>query len=205
MKLYYSDTLAPRKVCSFARHVGAPVEFTYVRLEKGEHKMPGYLLLNPNGKVPTLTDGEKVIWEADAILCELAGKVAPDYLPDQQIDLVKWFSWNAQHLNRWGGELYFQHLIKPRFNLGPADQTAVKEAQGFYRNYAAVLNDHLKGRRWVLGDRPTVIDFSLSATLPYREGAHLPLDGLKEIQRWHDQLGDFPAWRDPWPAQAAVA
>lgn len=208
MKLYYSDTLAPRKVCAFARHVGAPVEFIHVRLDKGEHKLPGYLTLNPNGKVPTLTHGEKVIWEADAILCELAANVAPDYMPgaDQQIELIKWFSWNSQHLNRWGGELYFQYLIKPRFGLGPLDATAVEEAKGFYRRNAAVLNDHLMGRKWVMGDRPTVADFSLAVTLPYQEGAQLPLDGLKEIRRWHDQLNAFPAWREPWPELAqAVA
>lgn len=207
MKLYYSDTLAPRKVCSFARHVGAPVEFIYLRLEKGEHKTPAYLALNPNAKVPTLTQGEKVTWEADAILCELAKAAAPDYLPDadQQIELIKWFSWNAQHLNRWGGELYFQYLIKARFNIGPVDQAAVEEATRFFRNYAAVLNDHLAGRKWVMGDRPTIADFSLSVTLPYQESAHLPLDGLAEVQRWHDQLNAFEGWREPWPEVPAQA
>jgi len=210
MKLYYCDTLAPRKVCAFARHIAAPVEFIHVRLEKGEHKTPGYLALNPNGKVPTLVHGEKALWEADAILCELAEAAAPDYLPDadQQIELIKWFSWNAQHLNRWGGELYFQYLIKPRFKIGPLDAAAVEEAKKFYRNYAAVLNDHLAGRKWVMGNRPTVADFSLAVTLPYAETAHLPLGGLKEIERWHDQLNAFEGWRNPWPdlpGQAAVA
>lgn len=207
MKLYYCDTLAPRKVCSFARHVGAPVEFIYLRFEKGEHKTPAYLALNPNGKAPTLVQGEKVTWEADAILCELAQAAAPDYLPDadQQIELIKWFSWNSQHFSRWGGELYFQYLIKPRFGLGPIDQAAVEDATGSFRACAAVLNDHLKGRKWILGDRPTIADFSVAVPLPYAEPAHLPLDGFTEIQRWHDQLNEFAGWREPWPDQFARA
>lgn len=71
-----------------------------------------------------------------------------------------------------------------------------------------MLNDHLAGRKWVMGNRPTIADFSLSVTLPYHESAHLPLDGFKEIERWHDQLNQFQGWREPWPdlpAQAAVA
>jgi glutathione S-transferase len=205
LKLYYCDVLAPRKVCSFARHIGAPVEFIYVDLGKGEHKMPGYLTLNPNGRVPTLTHGAQILWEADAILCELAQRAAPDFLPapDQQIEMIKWFSWNSQHFIRPGGELYFQFIIKERFRIGPPDASAVQEAQGDFRRAATVLNDHLKGRKWLLGDRPSVIDFSVGVTLPYEQAAHIPLGDFPEIRRWHEQLCDFPAWRDPWPSQAA--
>ena len=204
MKLYYSDTLAPRKVCAFARHIGAPVEFIHLSLEKGEHKMPGYLMLNPNGKVPTLTHGEKVLWEADAILCEIAQATGSDFWPgnDQQIELIKWFSWNSQHFTRAGGTLYFEYVIRPRFGLGPVDEASVKENQDHFRRHAAVLNDHLVGRKWLLGDRPTIADFSIAISLPYEEAAHLPLESFPEIRRWHDQLNEFPSWRDPWPEQA---
>jgi glutathione S-transferase len=40
MKLYYSDTLNPRKVCAVAQHLQSPVEFIWVELGKGEHRMP---------------------------------------------------------------------------------------------------------------------------------------------------------------------
>lgn len=207
MKLYYFDTLAPRKVCSFARHVGAPVEFVYVNLLKGEHRKPPYMAINPNGKVPAMTQGGKVMWEADAILCELAKAAAPDYLPDadQQIDLIRWFSWNSQHLNRWGGELYFQYLVRPRFGLGSPDEAAIAHALESWHSTAKVLNDHLAGRKWVMGDRPTIADFSLAVALPYAEGAHIPFKDYPEIHRWHDQMNGFDAWREPWPDLPAQA
>ncbi len=66
MKLYYSDVLAPRKACAVARYLEADVEFVYLDLRKGEQKAPSYLALNPNGTVPTLTEGDQVVWEADA-------------------------------------------------------------------------------------------------------------------------------------------
>ena len=205
MKLYYCDTLAPRKVCAFARHVAAPVEFIHVRLEKGEHKMPGYLTLNPNGKVPTLVHGEKVLWEADAILCELAEAAAPDYLPDadQQIELIKWFSWNSQHFIRAGGALYFEHIIRPRFGMGQPDQAEVTDSLKNFRKYARVLDDHLDGRRWLMGDRLSLADFSVGICLPYAQEAQLPIDDFPNMKRWHDRLSELDGWTDPWPAKRA--
>src|ERR1700761_922327 len=81
MKLYYSDVLMPRKVCAVARYLEAPVEFVFLDLAKREHKSPDYMKLNPNGKVPTLVDGGRVIWEADAILYTLAHKMNSDLWP----------------------------------------------------------------------------------------------------------------------------
>jgi glutathione S-transferase len=202
MKLFYSDTLAPRKVCAAARYLKAPVEYIYVDLGKGEHVLPAYLTLNPNGKVPVLAAGEKVLWEADAILCELALATGSDLLPrDQagQIEMIRWFSWNAQHFIRAGGALYFEYIIRPRFGLGEPDQAEVAESRKNFRKYARVLDDHLAGRRWLMGDRLTVADFSVGICLPYAEQAQLPLDDYPNMRRWHDRLSELDGWTDPWP------
>ena len=58
MKLYYYETLNPQKACAVAKYLGSPVEFVRIDLAKGENRKPEYLALNPNGKVPTLTDGD---------------------------------------------------------------------------------------------------------------------------------------------------
>src|SRR5215216_4665076 len=72
MKLYYAETMNPRKVCAVARYLEAPVEFVHVDLRKGEQRQPPFLAINPNGKVPALEDGENRIWEANAIMGYLA-------------------------------------------------------------------------------------------------------------------------------------
>lgn len=204
MKLFYCDTLQPRKVCAAARYLDAPIEFTYVDLKKGEHVLPAYLTLNPNGKVPVLVDGEKVVWESDAILCELARGVGRELWPETQdgvIDLVKWLSWNAHHFNRHGGALYFEYVIRPRFNLGPPDEAMVAESQKNFRKYARVLDEHLAGRRWIMGDQLTIADFSIGVPLPYAEEAHMPLGEFSNLSRWHDRMSELNGWRNPWPAQ----
>jgi glutathione S-transferase len=207
MKLYYFDVLAPRKACAVAKYLKAPVEFVWLEPARAEHKAPEYLALNPNGKVPTLVDGERVVWEADAIICYLSERMGADLWPHdaRQLEIISWFSWNAQHFMRAGGTLYFENIIKPRFNIGPPDGAAVAEAQGEFRRCAAVLDAHLKGRKWLVGNALSVADFSVAVTLPYAAKAAMPLDEFPEIRRWHDQLNELEAWRDPFPARPSGA
>ena len=83
--------------------------------------------------------------------------------------------------------------------------SAVEEAEGFFKRFAAVLEAHLSGRRWLVGEKLTIADFAVAVTLPYAGPAHLPLDGFREIQRWHAQLNALPAWREPFPSAQAAA
>jgi glutathione S-transferase len=206
MKLYYAETINPRKACAVARHLNVPVEFVRVDLAKGEHKTPDYLAINPNGKVPTLSDGDTHVWEANAIMCYLARKAGSDLWPSdaRQLDVLRWLSWNSEHFTRHAGMLYFQHIIKPAVGLGDADPEAVEEATRFFRQFAAVLNDHLDGRKYLVGDGLTVADFAVGITLPYAQKAKIPVGDFPQIERWHGRLNELPAWRQPFP-QAKVA
>lgn len=207
MKLYWSDVLSPRKACAIAKYLQSPVEYVYLDLGRGEHKTPAYLALNPNGKVPTLLDGTRALWEADAIMCDLAARRDSDLWPQdgRQIDVIRWLSWATQHFNRAAGELYFQHIIKPRFNLGAVDTDAVARATREFRQYAEVLDAHLAARHWLVDDTLTVADFSVAITLPWAKEAHIPLDEFPAIRHWHDRLNELDAWREPFPPVAVAA
>lgn len=206
MKLYYAETLIPRKVCALARYLDCPVEFVHVALDKGENRTPEFLALNPNGKVPVLVEGERAIWESNAILCHLALQAGSDLWPAdaRQVEVLRWLAWNDVHFTRYTGTLYFEHVIKPMFGLGAPNPATVEEAERYVRTYGRVLDDHLQGRRWLLGDSLTIADFAVAVALPY-EQARLPLDGFAEIARWHGQLMELPAWRDAFPAPRAAA
>ncbi|NPT56205.1 glutathione S-transferase family protein [Paraburkholderia elongata] len=207
MKLYYAETLAPRKTCAVAKYLGIPIEYAFVDLKKDEQSKPDYLAINPNGKVPCLVDGDRSLWEADAIICHFAQRAESDLWPHdgRQIDVVRWLSWNSQHFYRHTGSLYFEHIIKPAFGLGEPDPSKVAEGQGWFRKLAGVLDQHLKGRKWLLGDGLTIADFSVAVTLPYAKSAAMPLDEFPEVRRWHDQLNAIEAWRNPFPARPATS
>lgn len=203
MKLYYADVLKPRPACAVARLLELPIEYIYLDLGKGEHLTPDYWKLNPNAKVPTLVDGESVLWESNAIMCYLADKAGSSLWPRdtaRQIDIVRWFGWSSDHFTACGGALYFEYVIKPRFGLGEADETVVESALADFRRYAAVLDAHLRGRSHLVGEALSVADFAVAVTLPYADQARLPLEEFPDVQPWHDQLNALDAWRSPFPA-----
>jgi glutathione S-transferase len=207
MKLHYFETINGRKACVAAKHLNAPVEFVRVNLGKNEQAAPAYLALNPNGKVPVLETETGSIWESNAIMAYLARKMGSDLLPtdDRIAEVIRWLAWSSEHFNRYASRVYFENLVKQHFNIGPADAAMVEEANGYIRKYGAILNEHLKGRRYVVGDALTIADFAVGAALPYATAARIPLDGFAEIARWADRLNELPAWRDPFPATKAAA
>ncbi|HEY0095738.1 MAG TPA: glutathione S-transferase N-terminal domain-containing protein, partial [Archangium sp.] len=69
MKLYENPlSSAALKVRAVIHELGLPVTLVSVDMMKGEHKTPGFLAKNPNGKVPTLEDDGFLLWESNAIL-----------------------------------------------------------------------------------------------------------------------------------------
>ena len=69
MKLYYLvGSPNCRRVHAVMNHLGIKVDIEYLDFFTGELKKPDYLGLNPNGMVPTLRDGDFVLWESNAIM-----------------------------------------------------------------------------------------------------------------------------------------
>ena len=207
MKLYYFETPNARKACAVARHLNLPVEYVRIDLAKGEQRAPEFLAINPNGKVPALHDGEAKVWEASAVMCYLARKAGSDLWPGdaRQIDVMRWSSWSHDHFSRHAGALFFQTRIKPLLGMGDPDPAAVGEATGFLQQFGAVLNDHLAGRRYLVGGTLTLADFEVAAFLPDTPAARTALDGFAELGRWQGRLNELPAWREPFPFATAAA
>jgi glutathione S-transferase len=203
VRLYYSDILSARRACAVAKYLKAPVEFIYLDLVRADQQKPDYLAINPNGKVPTLVNGERITWESDAVICQLSEDMDADLWPRdaRQLEITRWFSWNQQHFSRAGGSLYFENIVKKRFGIGAPDPVEVEHALGEFRRWATVLNDHLSGRTWLVGQAITVADFSVAMTLPYADEAHLPVGEFANVCRWHDQLNQIEGWRAPFPAR----
>jgi Glutathione S-transferase len=200
MILYFHDLLYPRKACAAAAYLEAPVTLEWVDVGHDRHKSPEFLALNPNGLLPVLVDGEHVIWESNAILCYLAGRTRPDFWPtdSRHVELIRWLSWDAAAFSNYAGALYFELYVRRRFDLGLPDEGAVAEARQRFDGCAAVLDAHLSGRDWVVGEAPTAADFALGASLPYAEAIGLPIADHAEIGKWYERLSGLRGWRDPF-------
>jgi glutathione S-transferase len=195
-------------VCALARHLRLPIDFRYVDVARGAHKAPQFLALNPNGQVPVLEDGGRVLPESNAILVHLATRAQCGLWPRDPYDqaqVMRWFGWEMDRFTRAGGELYFQYAVRPRFGLGPAEPDAVAGAIRDFRAAATILDAHLADRAWLLGDAMSVADFAVAGVLPYAEDARIPVRHFPHVTRWHARLNELPAWREPFPPTVAAA
>lgn len=203
MKIYWIKTQAPRRVLALAKHLGIDTQYIEVDLMAGDMKTPQYLALNPNGKAPTLVDGDFVLWESSAIMVYVCVKAGSDMWPSdpsEQVQVIRWLSWNDCHWMSAVGKFYFENHIKPMLHIGEPDRGALEAILPEFDKLAGILNKHLEGRNFVACDRVTIADFQLaSMACDWRE-CGMPMDKYAHIVRWLDRLMEIPAWAEPWPA-----
>ncbi len=208
MKLFFFETPNSHKPCAVAKHLNSPVEYVHVNIAEGQQKNPDFLAVNPNGRVPALEDGDVKLWESHAIMAYLAYKAGSDMWPSdpvKQIQVMKWLNWDTAHFSRHASRIFFENVIKPKFGLGDPVQSEIDDATGYFKQFATVLDDHLHGKSYILGDSLTIADFAIASFLPHAEEANIPLDGCSELQRWYGTISAIDAWREPWPEERSAA
>jgi glutathione S-transferase len=206
MELYCYETTNGYNVCGVAKYLGAEVEFVRVDLLAGEHKLPEFLAINPNGKIPALVDGDVVVWESAAIIAYLShcslqksGSELWSKDPLAQIQVLKWVAWEIGLFSPHAGAFYFENVIKSKFGFGEPDLVALVEPNEFFQQFAAVLDQHLVGKTCLVGEQLTIADFGVDVLLAVADLSHLEFSHFPEIVRWHEQLMSIPAWRNSYP------
>ncbi|WP_394840875.1 glutathione S-transferase family protein [Pendulispora brunnea] len=200
---FYTNPLSPncRKVDAVAKQLGIDLNVKLIDIRKGENREPAYLAINPNGKIPTLVDGDLTLWESNAIQCYIASKKDNDLWPKSNLryDIMKWQAWELAHFGAAGRGLIFQRIVKQILNIGPADEARCAEDEANFKRFGAVLDNALKGKRFVCGDQLTLADFCLASTLTFAEHAKFPVADFANIRRWVASLDEQPGWRASKP------
>ena len=199
MKLYSSpgspNALRSRAVIF---ELDAPVEIVTLDFGKGENRAPEFLKLNPNGKVPTLVDGDTVIWESRAINAYLAAKFpTADLYPT---DLVKramvdqWSNWQAIHLGPSMQRVAFERVQKKAFGRGEANEEAIAADVNTIADLLPILEIQLADRHWVTGQL-SLADFALATTFILRKAARLGVESHPNVVAWIERLEARPSWQ----------
>jgi glutathione S-transferase len=199
VKLYYSQNLNPRVAVAVARYLGSPVQ--YIRASpRNPQQEDAFRSINPNTLVPVLVEEDRTLWETDAIACRLSALAASDFwrTGEQQVDMIKWISWGTHHLTNAASVLYWHRIIVPTFSDEVAEPQVLENALNDFRRFAAILDTHLGGKTWLVGDRISYADFRVATSLPFAAGAGLPVDEFPQVRRWNEQLLAIDAWRAPF-------
>ena len=92
-----------QKVLWCLRELDLPFARIDAGMQFGRTGEPDYLAMNPNGRVPTLVDGDYVLWESNSImryLCMAYGEASPIYPQDakRRAGVDRWLDWTLSTL-----------------------------------------------------------------------------------------------------------
>ena len=105
LTLYIAPGACSRVTMLALEEAGLPYTIRKVGLMQGEQRTPGYLSLNPKGKVPVLVTAEGTLTENVAILSWLdaqqpqAGLLPPADRPFERAQALSWLSWSTTQLH----------------------------------------------------------------------------------------------------------
>jgi GST-like protein len=199
IRFYFHPTPNPAKVALFLEEAGLPYEVVPVDTSKGEQHATAFRAINPNGKVPAIVDsegpggGEVRVFDSTAILLYLAEKTG-EFLgkPEDRAELLSWLLFIASGLGPFSGQaVHFQHAAPE--GLGYAVNRYRREAERHYQ----VLDDHLAGRDFIVGDSFTIADMSawgwLDRASRVRKGEDDPLGPFPNLKRLFHTVDARPA------------
>ena len=210
MKLYFNP-ISPncRRAVMTAVHLGLPVEEKPIDFTKGDHKTPAFLAMNPNGMIPTLTDGDFSLWESRAIMQYLASKKPEAGLlgknERERADVSRWLFWDSSHLARHMGTILFETFVKKVMNMGSPDASAIAAAREQLKRFYPVLDASLKGRKYLVGDALTIADLGIASTFTYADMIGERVDAYPNIKSWLGRIAALDCWKKTQPQLPAAA
>ena len=162
----------------------------------GGNREPGYLALNPNGRVPTVVDGDLVLWESNAILRYLAGREGATHLlpadPRARAEVERWMDWDTSTATPHMAPVYRQVIKTPE---SERDQAFIEKHWQEWCGVMEIPARRLEQERFLAGDHFTLADIALGV-ITYR-WFNIGLDhpGLGGLERWYRQLGEREPYR----------
>ena len=178
----------PHKVAIALFELGLKHEIEVVKIWEGAGQAPGFLALNPNGKVPVIVDHETglTISESNAILLYLAektGKLLPTDPKLRQRALELLF-FQASGVGPMFGQRAWFTLFAPE---------KVPYAITRYRNEAERLTGVIEGmlqddKPWFLGDEYSIVDIAFMGWIWTAVQMHFPIDGYPKLKAWFERM-----------------
>ena len=179
--------------------IGADWKPVYVDFFKGQTRTPEYRGdINEMGEAPVLVHGDKKLTQSGVILTYLARR-SGQYLPQgegEELEALRWIIFDNQKVNGFLGPYRFlKNFAKPA-----GDPAVLAFFKGRIDGNLGIINKRLEGRKFVLGDRPTIADVSLAGYL-YYPAEEFGFDIGKDhpaIGAWRERVKALPGWVHPY-------
>ena len=179
----------------FLSLLGLPSELIDVDLAKGAHKQDEFLKKNIFGQVPVIEDGDITLSDSNAILVYLASKYDTER------------NWYPENLVSAAEVQRFLSLAAGKIAFGPAAARLVnvfgagldhENAKSIAHATLTVLDAHLSGKEWLVGDSPTIADVANYAYIAHAPEGDVSLETYPNVRAW---LARFEALKGFVPMQ----
>ena len=190
--LYTAATPNGYKASVMLEEVGLPYEVHYLKLGQQEQKAPGFLKINPNGRIPAIVDREEddfAVFESGAILIYLAektGKLMPADVKGRS-RVIQWLMFQMSGVGPMMGQanVFFRYWHETY-------QPAVDRYQNESRRLFEVMNGQLNDHEYLAGDY-SIADIANWCWVRTHPWSGVSVAGLEHLQRWLAVVGERPA------------
>lgn len=171
-------------------------EFQFVDLGKGEQKTEAFSKMTPVGKAPVLEHDGEYLFESGAI-CRYVASLSDsplypgDSLPRARVD--QWMDFFSCHLGHQFNRLYFETVIKPKFDIGGPDEACIAEATKFVHLQLDMLNTHLEGSGWLANDEFSIADLTAFAYIEQHRSVDVSIDEYANVKAWFERIESRPS------------
>ena len=190
-----ANSVNVQKVLWAADECGVAYERTDIGGAFGGNDQKWYLDMNPNGVVPTVDDGGRVIWESNSAVRYLAARYGQGTLwpadPGERSEADRWMDWQLGTISDGMRTLFWGLVRTPEDKRDMAAiGKAARDTGELWRRADAHLARHkyLGGARFTMGDIPVGCFMQRWFALP------IDRPDLPHLKAWHERLTKRPAF-----------
>jgi len=184
------------KIGLYLALAGEPFDYVHVDLRAGEHRRPDFLARQRYGQVPLLVDASngRHLAQSAAILeylADVTGRFGGANL-DERIAAREWMYWDFDRLARG--------IYRPRgarAGFMPLAPEVLEHYLGEGRAALGILDAHLAGRDFLVGEGVTIADIDIYGVVAYADQAGHDLSGLPNVTAWMGRIAAMPGHAGP--------
>ena len=194
LQLYGNPRSRAMRCMWMLEEIGEPYQLIEKSTRADDLQTADYLRLNPNARIPTLVDGDVVLWEFMAINIYLAQKYeGPMHFanPEMLGLAAQWSFWAMLEMEDLLLDLLQHRALLPEFVRDPS---YAERDELLLRKPLGILNAALEGREFLVGNSFTVADLNVASILAWGKMARLGLSAHPEVTRWLDDCSARPAY-----------
>jgi glutathione S-transferase len=187
------------KAALYLNCAGLDWEPVFVDFFKGATREPEWRQgVNEMGEAPVLETMGRKLTQSGVILTYLAqksGKFAPAN-EDAKLEALRWILFDNHKFTSYLATYRFLKAFLPQ----APDPNVVAFLKGRFDAAAAVVEKHLAGSKFMVGDTPTIADFSVAGYVfyPVEEHGYDWGKSHPNIHAWTERVRALPGWKDPY-------